>query len=106
MRKYKHRGQYLEGGNFWYQNQDSNAWLGPAEVVNPSENKVWLYMNGNMLKVTACRVKPYELIPREENKIDADDKNCENVEKDIDKQDLIENKEEIEENSEAVQNWF
>ena len=56
-------------------------------------------MNGNMLRVAACRVKPYELITREEVKSDGNDKSCENVENDGDKQDVIDDKEEREEDS-------
>ena len=33
-----------------------------------------------MLKVAACRVKPYDVIPRDKDKLDADDKKCKNEE--------------------------
>ena len=35
----------------FYQHQDSNAWLGPAEVVYQRDNKVWIYVSGNFHKV-------------------------------------------------------
>ena len=46
VRIYQHRGQYLEGGKVWYQHQNSNAWLGPAQIIFHKENKVWMYVNG------------------------------------------------------------
>ena len=60
-----HRGQYLKGDRVWYQHQESNAWLGPVKVLHHREYKAWIYKGGNLIKVAACRVKPYELIPRE-----------------------------------------
>ena len=75
VRDFQHRGQYLKGDKVCYQHQDVNTQLRPAEVFNHKKNKVWLYMNGNMLKVAACKVKSQELIQRDEDKIDNDDKN-------------------------------
>lgn len=50
VREYHHRGQYLKGDRVWYQHQDFNAWVGPAEVVHYKENKVWLYTNMEICK--------------------------------------------------------
>ena len=80
----------------WYQHQDSNAWLSPVEIINHKDNKVWIYVNRNVQKVTAVKVKPYELVPKKENKEDKTeivDKN-EDVEEEQNK--------EMEEKSEAI----
>ena len=37
-------------------------------------------MSGNILNVVVSRVKPYVLIQRDKDKIDTDDKKCENEE--------------------------
>ena len=79
MRNYQQKGQYLEVNRVWYQHQDSIAWLEPADVVCHQENMVWLYNIGNMQKVAACKVKPYEVVSREEDKDISDDKGAENV---------------------------
>ena len=52
-----------------YWHQDLNAWLGHAEVIYHKENKVWIYLNGNVQKVVAVKVKPYELLSKEEYKV-------------------------------------
>ena len=41
--------------------------LGPAEVVYHKGNKVWLYTHSNLKKVAGCKVKPYELIQRDDD---------------------------------------
>ena len=43
----------------WYQHQYSNAWLSPMEIINHKDNKVWIYVNRNIQKVAAVKVKPY-----------------------------------------------
>ena len=80
IREYQHRGQYQEGDKVWYQHQDLNAWLVSAEVVYYRENRVWLYIYGNMQKVTTCRLKPFELVLREESPNIDGSKNNENPE--------------------------
>ena len=60
--EYQHRDGYVEGFRVWYQYQDSNKWLGPTEVLYHKENKVWVYVNGNVQKVAAVKVKPYKLV--------------------------------------------
>lgn len=68
-----------------------------------------VYKYGNMQKVAACMVKPYELISREEVKNKEDDKNNDNKKETEDKQDMNDddknnysNKEEKEDDSEFV----
>ena len=85
VRDYQHRGQYLKGDKVWYQHQDLNAWLGPAEAFYHKENKVWLYMSGNMMKVAACKHKPNKFISRDEDKIDDVDKKDEKKKKKLKK---------------------
>ena len=80
----------------WYQHQDSNAWLSPVEIINHKDNKVWIYMNKNVQKVTAVKVKPYELVPKKENKEDK----TEIVDKNKDVEE--EQNKEMEEKSETV----
>ena len=77
MRDYQYSDEYVEGNKVYYQYQDLNAWLGPAEVVYHRDNKVWLYNNRNLQKVAECKVKPYELVPREGEKNKEDDKTSE-----------------------------
>ena len=59
IRGYQHLFRYIEGDKVWYQHQDSNAWLGPVEIIFPLDNKVWIYVNRNIQKVAAVKVKPY-----------------------------------------------
>ena len=80
----------------WYQHQDSNAWLSPVEIINHKNNKVWIYVNINVQKVAAVKVKPYELMPKKENKEDK----TEIVDKNKDVEEEQNN--EMEEKSEAV----
>ena len=46
---------------------NGNSWLGPAAVLCQRSQSVWLYMNGDIKKVAACKVKHYELVDRKEN---------------------------------------
>ena len=80
----------------WYQHQDSNAWLSPVEIINHKDNKVWIYVNRNIQKVAAVKVKPYKLVPKKENKEDK----TEIVDKNKDVEE--EQNKEMEEKSEAV----
>ena len=82
----------------WYQHQDSNAWLSPVEIINHKDNKVWIYVNRNIQKVAAVKVKPYKLVPKKENKEDK----TEIVDKNKDVEE--EQNKEMEEKSEAVIN--
>lgn len=48
-----------------------------------------------MLGYAACKVKPYELISKDEDKIENVDKNTENKEKNDERQYVIDNKEQL-----------
>merc|ERR1712240_705404 len=77
----------------WYQYEDGNAWHGPAEAIYQKGNAIFIHSNGDVKKVAACKVKPYDLKERteEENKAKNDeekspeiiqeDKNSENDDK-------------------------
>ena len=62
---YQHMRDYVEGDKVWYQPQNRNSWLGPASVLCQRGQSVWLHTNGDIKKVAACKVKPYELIDTE-----------------------------------------
>ena len=53
---------YVEGDKVWYQPQNGNSWLGPASVLCQRGQSVWLHTNGDIRKVAACKVRPYELV--------------------------------------------
>ena len=59
---YQHMKDYVEGDKVWYQPLNGNSWLGPALVLCPRGQSVWLHTNGDIRKVAACKVRPYELI--------------------------------------------
>ena len=61
---YQHLENYIEGDKVWYQPMNGNSWLGPAAVLCQRGQSVWLHTNGDIKKVAACKVKPYELIDR------------------------------------------
>ena len=62
---YQHLGGYMEGDKVWYQPLNGNSWLGPAAVLCQRGQSVWVHTNGDIRKVAACKVKPYELINQE-----------------------------------------
>ena len=49
----------------WYQPVNGNSWMGPASVLCHRGPSVWLHTIGDIKKVAACNVKPYELIDQE-----------------------------------------
>ena len=61
VRNYQHQGNYIAGDKVWYQYKDGNAWHGPAEVIYQKGNAVFIHSNGDVKKVAACKVKPYDL---------------------------------------------
>merc|ERR1712002_481627 len=63
-RSYQHLEKYILGDKIWYQHQNGNAWLGPAEVIFQKGNSIFIYNNGDIKKVAMCRAKPYELKTR------------------------------------------
>merc|ERR1712243_489173 len=61
-----HQENYIAGDKVWYQYKDGNAWHGPGEVIYQKGNAVFIHSNGDVKKVAACKVKPYELKERKE----------------------------------------
>merc|ERR1711889_6727 len=82
VRSYKHQGNYITGDKVWYQYKDGNAWYGPAEVIYEKGNTIFIHGNGDVKKVAACKVKPYDLKERENELRDDEEKSPETVEKD------------------------
>ena len=61
---YQHSEGFIEGDLVWFQHRNGNAWLGPAAVLCQRGQSVWLHTNGDIKKVAACRVKPFQLVDR------------------------------------------
>ena len=51
---------YKEGDEVFYQEKDKLAWLGPVKVFCQTGREVYLFANGNIKKVHACKVKPFK----------------------------------------------
>merc|ERR1712112_440524 len=66
IRSYQHQDKYIARDKVWYQYKDGNAWHGPGEVIYQKGNAVFIHSNGDVKKVAACKVKPYELKKRKE----------------------------------------
>ena len=56
----------MQGNKVWVQYKDGLAWHGPGEVIYHKGNAVFIHSNGDVKKVAACKVKPYELKERKE----------------------------------------
>ena len=67
-RSYQHQDNYIQGDKVWFQYKDGLAWHVPREVIYYKGNAVFIHSNGNVKKVAACKVKPYELKEREEER--------------------------------------
>merc|ERR1712112_32161 len=65
-RSYQHQDNYIQGDKVWYQFKDGLAWHGPGEVIYQKGNAVFIYSNGDVKKVAACKVKLYDLKERKE----------------------------------------
>ena len=59
---YQHMRDYIEGDKVQYQPLNGNSWLGPASVLCQRGQSVWIHTNGDIKKVAACKVKPFELV--------------------------------------------
>jgi len=70
VRSYQHQGNYIAGDKVWYQYKDGNAWHGPAEVIYQKGNAIFIHSNGDVKKIAACKVKPYDLKERTEKEND------------------------------------
>merc|ERR1711955_158567 len=73
VRSYQHQGNYITGDNVWYQYKDGNAWHGPAEVIYQKGNAIFIHGNGDVKKIAACKVMPYDLTERIEKESDPND---------------------------------
>ena len=62
VNEYQNIGNYLEGDKVWFQPLNGNAWLRPVVVVCQRGQSVYLHTHGDLKKIAACRVKPYQLI--------------------------------------------
>lgn len=71
---YQHMRDYVEGDKVWYQPLNGNSWLGPASVLCQRGQSVWLHTNGDIKKVAACKVRPYELIDNQDSQDSQDSK--------------------------------
>merc|ERR1712082_484774 len=80
VRSYQHQGNHIAGEKVWYQYKDGNAWHGPAEVIYHKGNTIFIHGNGDVKKVTACKVKPYDIKEGEEMRQDEGEKSPEPVE--------------------------
>ena len=58
---YNYQWLYLEGDKLCYQHQDTNGVCGSLLVLGQCGNSVWVHASGDISKVAACKVKPYEL---------------------------------------------
>merc|ERR1712240_974156 len=61
---------YVQGDKVWFQYMDRLAWYGPGEVIYHKGNAVFIHSNGDVKKVAACKVKPYELKERKEESME------------------------------------
>ena len=70
---YQHIGKYVEGDKVWYQPIGGISWCQRGQSV-------WLHANGDVKKVVAYKVKPYDLIDRESEEykkiIDQESREC------------------------------
>ena len=64
---YQHHRDYVEGYKVWFQPLNRNAWIGPALVVTQRGQSVYLHTHGDLKKIAACRVKPFELVDTDEH---------------------------------------
>ena len=103
VRSYQNQDNYISGDKVWFHYKDGNAWHGPGEVIYQKGNAVFIHSNGDVKKVAACKVKPYELKERteekKEEKRDEDGRNKMIEEDKVESNDKEEEKEiEVEEN--------
>merc|ERR1712240_635488 len=75
VREYQHLRTYVEGDKVWFQPLNGNAWIGPALVVTQQGQSIYLHTHGDLKKIAACRVKPFELVEREEQSASAENNN-------------------------------
>merc|ERR1712126_783509 len=64
VRSYKYQENYIARDKVWYQYEDGNAWHGPAEVIYQKGNAIFIHGNGDVKKIAAYKIKPYDLKER------------------------------------------
>ena len=57
-----HTGDFKKGDKVWFQLFNGTSWLRPAAVICHRGKTMWLHKYGNVKKVAACQVKPFQLI--------------------------------------------
>ena len=67
VRDYQHRRDYVEGDKVWFQPLNGNVCIRPALVVTQRGQSVYLHTLGDLKKIAACRVKPFELVNTDES---------------------------------------
>ena len=65
VQSYQYLDKYIEGDLVSYQSLNGSSWLGPAAVICQRGQCVWIHAAGDIKKVAACKVKPFQLIDRE-----------------------------------------
>ena len=51
--------RYTQGDKVFVQLQDRKAWSGPVKVFAQDGGDVWIFHNGNLIKLATCRVRPF-----------------------------------------------
>merc|ERR1712240_834030 len=106
VRSYQHQGNYIAGDKVWYQYKDGNACHGPAEVIYQKGNAIFIHSNGDVKKIAACKIKPYDFKERTEEENDPKDneeKSPETVQEDNSSENNDDN-EEIDAETEETEN--
>ena len=65
IQSYQHQGGFFEGDNVWFKLLNRNSLFGSATVLYQRGQRDWLQAHGDIKKVAACQVKPFELVDRE-----------------------------------------
>merc|ERR1711962_71514 len=102
VRSYQHQGNYITRDKVWYQYKDGNAWHGPAEVIYQKGNTVFIHSNGDVKKVAACKVKPYDLKERTEEEKEASNEQEKSPEI-IEEENKAENDDKIEDSKNGIE---
>merc|ERR1712101_32401 len=102
VRSYQHQNNYVSGDKVWFQYKDGNAWHGPGEVMYQKGNAVFIHSNGDVKKVAAGKVKPYELKERtkEKKEENRDEERCPEI---IEEENKVENDDKKEESEVEVE---
>jgi len=65
--------RYTKGDEVFVQKRDTKSWSGPVKVFCHEGVNVWLWNNGELIKVNQCKVIPHRLLLREGETEDAND---------------------------------